>query len=96
MPAGRPVGSKTKINGSKVAEICEARGVCLVSKQLDLAEMLIQQGDLADAAKVYNSLMKYQYAPRTPEDASGNPMNFGAQPPEVLDLIDKALDANPE
>lgn len=69
----RPVGSKTKIRGSEVADVLQERGIHIVRKRLDLAEQLESQNKLSEADRVYQDLMQYIYAKRRLEDQNGNP-----------------------
>lgn len=72
MAGGRPKGATNKFKAGKVAEICESENVCLVRKQLKIADELYADGKLVEAAKIYHSLMRYVYAQRRDEDSDGN------------------------
>jgi hypothetical protein len=95
--AGRPKGATNKLKAGRAHEICEEESVCPFRRQLQIAQRLYDEGEILDAAKIYNSLMKYLYAPLAPVTLAGDaaPVNLiFSDPKQIEDQIDKLRELN--
>lgn len=83
----RPKGSTNKLKAGRAHEICEEENDCPFRTSLKIARELYMDGKLVEAARVYNNLLKYLYAPLAPITLSGEtaPVNLLINDPQRLE-----------